>query len=56
MNKSEMIVGAIVLYEASPIPTIARNMMKVVYEFIYDPINVVALHSATPEIMFHRRE
>lgn len=51
-----MIVGAIVLYEASPIPTIARNIINVPYDSIYDPINVVALQSATPEIMFHRRE
>lgn len=51
-----MMVGAIVLYEASPIPTNARNSINVPYESINDPMNVVALQSATPEIMFHRRE
>lgn len=51
-----MIVGAIVLYEASPMPTIARKIAKVVKLGMYDPRIVVALHSATPEIMFHRLE
>lgn len=56
MNKSEMIVGAIVLYDASPMPTIARKRANVSKVGIYDPINVVALQSATPAIMFHRLE
>lgn len=51
-----MIVGAIVLYDASPIPTIARNDINVPYDGIIEPNIVVPLHKATPNIIIHRRE
>lgn len=49
-------VGAIVLYEASPMPTIARKIMNDLYVGMYEPKNVVPLHRATPNIMIQRRE
>jgi hypothetical protein len=46
---SEIKVGAIVEYDASPIPTIARAIMNHLKSVIKDPSNVVAPHNAIPK-------
>lgn len=51
-----MIVGAIVLYDASPIPTKPRKNRNHLKSFTNDPKKVVVDHITTPIIIIERRE